>query len=165
MLDDTADCRTIAGKAGKMKNRFSKKSLDCSAIPGYVGIRARGPDPCTSPPLPPRRPPALLSRRAHERHISISNATKSGLTRTFQGNGFVFALPQVAGRWLYTSPSGEQSKFTIAQLTGQCNMTVSGACDGCGPGPSGTPPGWTSSAGTVSMTNVSMMLRATAWAR
>jgi hypothetical protein len=58
-------------------------------------------------------------------------------------------------RWLYTSHSGEQSKYTIAQAEGQCTITVSGGCDGCGPGPPGTPPGWRGpSPGTVDMKEV-----------
>ena len=69
----------------------------------------------------------------------------------------------VASRWLFTSSSGEQSKFVIAQLPGQCNLTVSGGCAGCGPGPPGTPPGWTGpSPGAVGMANLSWIVRPSA---
>ena len=69
----------------------------------------------------------------------------------------------VGGRWLYTSRSGEQSKYTIAQVQGQCNLTVSGGCAGCGPGPPGTPPGWTGpSPGEVGQTKISWIVRPSA---
>ena len=38
-----------------------------------------------------------------------------------------------------TSSCREESKFTIAQAKGQCNVTVSGGCDGCGPVRTATP--------------------------
>eukprot|EP01048_Picozoa_sp_COSAG05_P005624 COSAG05_NODE_339_length_11118_cov_3.752246_9_plen_397_part_00 len=66
----------------------------------------------------------------------------------------------VGGRWAWTQDSGEQSFFDIAQVQGQCNITVSGGCDGCGPGPPGTPPGWKGpSPGTIGMKNISWVVR------
>eukprot|EP01052_Picozoa_sp_SAG31_P030570 SAG31_NODE_3147_length_4620_cov_1.523114_3_plen_93_part_00 len=51
----------------------------------------------------------------------------------------------------------------MAQVQGQCNLTVSGGCDGCGPGPPGTPPGWTGpSPGEIGMEKISWIVRPSA---